>query len=635
MTQDELKAKIKQAAQEDWATLNLSRQNIDSLPPEIAALQSLRELRLNHNQLNRLPSEITALQNLQRLRLDNNQLSNLPPEIAALQSLKALDLTSNQLSHLPPEIAALQNLQTLRLYSNQLSSLPPEIAALQSLQTLRLDGNRLSSLPPEIAALQSLQTLRLDGNRLSSLPPEIAALQSLQHLDLEGNQLSSLPPEIATLQSLQTLDLRRNQLSSLPPKMLPLAEAMEKNIGNKTHAWLGLHLENNLLDIPPEILEKHKQPTEIIRYYLQTQAHQRPLNEAKMLIVGQGAVGKTSLLKRLIDDEFDEQESKTEGINIESWSLTVKKKQTEQTVTLHIWDFGGQEIMHATHQFFLTKRSLYLVLIDARQGASEGRLEYWLKLIHSFGGDSPVIVVINKIDAQPLDVNQRFLQDKYPAIRGFVSISCKANRHLDTLLQLIHDCVADMPHVFDPFPAAWFAVKRQLANLEQDYISYEDYQRRCSKQQVTDQRDQKILIGFLHDLGIALNFLDDPRLQELSVLNPEWVTTDIYQLLNSHKLFHAQGILRLQDMQEILDRPLRDRERRSRGRVARDKASFWTVAPAMRRVLVRIAGVAKTQCISRIVMGKGSTVAAQCEGDWVIPDVSGHQNSVSRPLNKF
>ena len=54
---------------------------------------------------------------------------------------------------------------------------------------------------------------------------------------------------------------------------------------------------------------------------------------------------------------------------------------------LNIWDFGGQEIMHATHQFFLTQRSLYLLVINGREGGEDADAEYWLKLIESFGGE--------------------------------------------------------------------------------------------------------------------------------------------------------------------------------------------------------------------------------------------------------
>lgn len=47
------------------------------------------------------------------------------------------------------------------------------------------------------------------------------------------------------------------------------------------------------------------------------------------------------------------------------WPIRLKG---EEDVRLHVWDFGGQEIMHATHQFFLTERSLYLLVLSGRQG---------------------------------------------------------------------------------------------------------------------------------------------------------------------------------------------------------------------------------------------------------------------------
>jgi internalin A len=89
------------------------------------------------------------------------------------------------------------------------------------------------------------------------------------------------------------------------------------------------------------------------------------------------------------------EQKKTEGIQITPWSL----KLNGEEVRLHVWDFGGQEIMHATHQFFLTERSLYLLVLNGREGGEDADADYWLRLIESFGGNSPVIVVLNKIAA--------------------------------------------------------------------------------------------------------------------------------------------------------------------------------------------------------------------------------------------
>ena len=310
---------------------------------------------------------------------------------------------------------------------------------------------------------------------------EKAAREGRTKLDLSGNQLGSLPPQIAQLTNLTRLNLRGNPLP-----------------------------------IPPEILEKIDEPATIINYYLQSREGQtKPLNEAKMLLVGQGSVGKTSLVKRLIDNDFNPQENKTEGINIRKWQIPVNDKD----IQLNIWDFGGQEIMHATHQFFLTKRSLYLLVLDARLEEEENRLEYWLKIIQSFGGDSPAIIVGNKIDQHPLDIDRRGLQQKYPTLKGFVETSCEKGVGIEDLKDAIAREIVNLDHVSDRLPLPWFEIKTQLARMDRDYIPYSEYERMCQEKGIPDELSQRTLSGFLHDLGIALNFQDDPRLEDTNILS--------------------------------------------------------------------------------------------------------------------
>ena len=82
-----------------------------------------------------------------------------------------------------------------------------------------------------------------------------------------------------------------------------------------------------------------------------------------------------------------------------------------------MWDFGGQEIMHGTHQFFLTHRSLYLVVVDGRHDRAKQDAEYWLKLVRAFGGQSPVLVVLNKQRPHPFDTDREYLATKYGVAR--------------------------------------------------------------------------------------------------------------------------------------------------------------------------------------------------------------------------
>jgi internalin A len=99
-----------------------------------------------------------------------------------------------------------------------------------------------------------------------------------------------------------------------------------------------------------------------------------------VILVGGGGSGKTSLVRRFLGENFNVDEPQTHGINIRRWS---PKGDLSGSARLYLWDFGRQDIVRATHQFFLSKRSLYIVVLDGRK---EEDPEYWLQHIESFGG---------------------------------------------------------------------------------------------------------------------------------------------------------------------------------------------------------------------------------------------------------
>jgi internalin A len=400
----------------------------------------------------------------------------------------------------------------------------------------------------------------LRDNQLTSLPPEIGQLVALQRLDLRHNDLIDLPPDIGCLNQLRWLYLGDNQLSSLPTEL-----------GNLTSLqFLGLS-DNPDFPLPPEILVKVDEPQAIIHAYLDFLAGQRhPLNEVKMILVGQGSVGKTSLATCLLDgpESFDPHETKTEGIDIRRWSLPLPQstnlpaRRATQSTDIHInvWDFGGQEIMHATHQFFLTHRTLYLLVLDTRLSEAENRLEYWLQIIRGFGGDSPVILVGNKTDQQPLDIDRGGIRDKYPSIKAIVETSCVTGEGIDALQATIAELAPTLPHVFDELLSTWFDVKAELEEVDADYIPYSQYTQMCQEAGVTKEQSQRTLLGFLHDLGIVLHF-PDPRLETTNILNPEWVTQGVYRILNSHVLFQNGGVLTRELLAQILEGPKYPRDK--------------------------------------------------------------------------
>jgi internalin A len=532
-------------------TLYLRNNQLITLPESLGRLTRLQHIYLTGNRLISLPKSLGQLTELQILSLGNNQLTAIPESFGQLAQLQILDLNHNQLTALPESLSELTQLKIFHLNQNQLTSLPESFGQLTQLHTLNLSNNRLTALPESFGQVTQLHTLNLVDNHLTFLPESLGQLTHLHTLNLSNNRLTALPESIGQLTHLHTLDLSDNQLTALPESMAALLQLRE----------LFLY-RNHGLGIPDEILGptsqgirvKYKEPRppqEILDYYFSKQAGSRPLNEAKLIVVGQGGVGKTSLVKVLLGQGFKEGEKPTEGIKISDWASPLGGKDSDK-VTVHIWDFGGQEMMHATHQFFLTARSLYLLVLNRRQGGVDREADYWFRLVRAFGGkDAPVIVALNKQKDEPFDVNRGGWLEKYTGnIRGFVETDCEDEKSITRLKEKIQEELRAMQSLKASFPERWFGIKDELSQMRDQYVTYERYRGICVKRGEKDPEKQALLAGFLHDLGIALNYRDDPRLRFAYVLKPEWVTEGIYALL--HAFVKSKGLFTRTDAQRVL-----------------------------------------------------------------------------------
>ncbi len=101
------------------------------------------------------------------------------------------------------------------------------------------------------------------------------------------------------------------------------------------------------------------------------------------------------------------------------------------------------------------------------------------------------------------------------------------------------------------WPGAWFKIKERLEKLDDHYIDRETYETMCRKEKITGKKNRETLLGFLHDLGVALHF-DDFELDDTHVLEPEWVTGAVYKIINSPALADSGGVLKLEMLDEIL-----------------------------------------------------------------------------------
>jgi internalin A len=206
--------------------------------------------------------------------------------------------------------------------------------------------------------------------------------------------------------------------------------------------------------------------------------------------------------------------------------------------------------MHSTHQFFLSKRSIYLIVLDSRK---DEKIEYWLKHIESFGGESPVIIVINKIDENPsYDVNRKFILGKYQNVIAFHRISCRTEEGLEELKAGVIKSLSEVKHLDTLWRREWFFIKDTLQKTNRNFISYENYIKICAENGVIDEAEQRELLSFLSDLGIMLNY-HELALQDTKVLNPRWITNAVYQIINSRHIANAHGLLDVASLKLILD----------------------------------------------------------------------------------
>lgn len=321
-----------------------------------------------------------------------------------------------------------------------------------------------------------------------------------------------------------------------------------------------------------------QRPSEINAYLksLRDGLAQKQLNRVRAIFIGHGGVGKTSIISALHgDDVVEGAQAMTKGIAIQDSTrnpaeqtihedagvFTRTKSFDDRDLIVHFWDFGGQVMAHATHQFFLRARCLYVIVLDARKERNANEeAEYWLEHVRAFGENAPVLLVGNKADQVSVNLDLSSLREKYKNVRDFYPISCteakgRFRAEFDRFSRDFNEAMVDIGVQGERFTESQFRVLRQVQVLatKGDFLSHDIFDRICIENGISrtgpQGRDQ--LLDLFDKLGIVMYF---PRLPFLTdfVLNPRWLTYGVYTIMYSELAQAAKGRITESEVVQIL-----------------------------------------------------------------------------------
>lgn len=186
--------------------------------------------------LHELPREVFDLaDSLEVLNLSQNQLSSLPDDLGQLKKLRILFASDNQFTHLPAVLGECPQLSMIGFKANQIEAVDP--AAFPALlRWLILTDNRIAALPASLGRCDRLQKLMLSGNRLSHLPETMANCSRLEMIRLASNAFQALPDWLLQLPRLSWVAFAGN----------PCSPWREVSPARPAISWSGLEVQQQL-----------------------------------------------------------------------------------------------------------------------------------------------------------------------------------------------------------------------------------------------------------------------------------------------------------------------------------------------------------------------------------------------------
>lgn len=565
---------------------SLSKWNEDKniLQKEGIVNRAIKYLELNPTDLNLTPygelfESIEYAINwkvVRKFTLESAGLNQLPLRFyEEARNCKYLKLTGNRIRELG-DLSLFEVLEEIFLDDNEWSIVLDEIKknSLPSLRVLSVVGNSIKRIPISLhKSIPNLEYLDLSFNSIEIIPSDFSNLLKLKKFGIFSNSIRILEEDLVELPQLVKLGLldfnlithRKNKIVALQRYEMAAKLRDSERLVKQNEYFLNNPISNIPIDVANQGLH-------YIRSYfdsLNKATELTTMNEAKLVLIGNGGVGKTTLIMNLINPEYRlSRHPSTHGLDLIPWYINDKNRKFR----LNVWDFGGQGKYRSVQQFFCTADALYLYVTDPYENdVVEGEYydgyHYWLNFISSLPKDkvqrdntivNPVLYILNKIDTHGSKfLDEKTINDKFSCISAFLKVSCKNGEGIDQLRDAIVQEMLKMQVCDYPFDEKWIEVKSIMEELRaiKPLLKYEDYieifQKTCSSSSDDILEQADVWLNHLVSIGSVLRFSEVDGLEDYIVLDPNWSREVAYKLLDSEIVQHKQGIFNREDRKKI------------------------------------------------------------------------------------
>jgi hypothetical protein len=321
---------------------------------------------------------------------------------------------------------------------------------------------------------------------------------------------------------------------------------------------------------PPdaEFLEAHKQGLYSIKTYLRAKASSLvSLNEAKLIVVGEGEVGKTCLIDALLGNAWQEHPT-THGIEIHQFRVDAPNSQKE--ITLNGWDFGGQRVYRPTHQLFFSAPAVYLVVWKPREGPQQGFVKEWIQLVKRREPSAKILVVATHGGPQQRqpDIDRQELWDLFgkDTVVDFFFVDSKPDaqgnrKGIAELKEAIARVAATLPEVGRSVPKSFADVRATLQAKGVPYLPLDEVLAICRAHNMDDEV-ARLFITISHRLGHLTHYENDPALRDIVILRPDWLASAMSYVLDDEETRKAHGLVAFSRLNHLWDDPTRPADTR-------------------------------------------------------------------------